>query len=179
MSLRTPGRTGRPAAPRSIVLAAASAGLALVLAACGTGQNWVEEGLDAVGNGAHATVGSLQVQNVTLVQGPEGSKSLALVASLLNQGTEPDSLIGATLGTNPAADGAISGAPVAVLPGGVPARVGYNADHGVSWYGVDAAVSTYQPVTLKFEKSGTVTINALIVPSAGYYEGITPAPSAT
>jgi copper(I)-binding protein len=176
MNLRTPGRT---AAPRSVVLAAASAALALALAACGTGQNWVEEGLDPAGNGVQATVGSLQVQNVTLVQGPEGSKSVALVASLLNRGTEPDALIAATLGANPAADGTISGAPVALLPGDTPTRIGYNADHGVSWYGVEAPVSSYQSVTLKFEKSGTVTVKALIGPATGYYEGIAPAPSAT
>ena len=175
----------RASAPRSRRSAVAVSTVALAavlgLTACGTGQKWVDEGLAPAGNGAYVTVGPVLAQNLTLVEGPAGSKSLALVGNLVNSGYTEDALVSATLPTkNAGAQGIISNGSIPIPPAGLTnTSIGYNSDHSVSFTGVDAPVSGYVPVTLAFKNAGQTTVSLLVVPPAGYYEGITPAPAAT
>ena len=148
------------------------------MSACGTGKDSVDEGLNPSGNGQFVTVGSLQAQNVTLVQGPPGSKSLTLVARLFNTGATPDALVGANLGTAPGTDAKITNSAVPIVPGPEAASVGFNSTDFVNFYSVDVPTASYVPVTLKFKDAGQTTLQVLVVPPAGYYEGIKPTPPA-
>jgi len=161
---------------RGLIAAVLAASVILGVSACGTGQNWVDQGRDPWGNGQFITVGQIQGQALTVVQGPEGSKSATLVGTFINPTAEPDALVGATLGESP---GTISGGSVALAPGGTSVRVGYNSDQYVTFAGVEAKPATYVPVTLTFEKAGETTVQMLVVPPTGYYEGITPGPVAS
>ena len=146
------------------------------MSACGTGKDWVDEGLSPSGNGQFVTVGSVQAQNVTLVQGPQGSKSLTLVARLFNTATTPDALIGANVGAAPGTDAKITNGSVPIAPGPEAASVGFNSTNFVNFYSVDVPTASYVPVTLKFKDAGQTTLQVLVVPPVGYYEGIAPTP---
>jgi hypothetical protein len=160
---------------RAIGTAAAVLVATIGLSACGTGQTWVDEGLAPSGNGAYVTVGPIKAQNLTLVAGPAGSKSLSLIGNLINNGREADALVSATLGTTP---GVISGGAIELLPSATQAHsIGYNSDNSVSFLAADSKVATYQTVTLSFKNAGDVTTSLLVVEPTGMYEGITPAAS--
>ena len=83
-------------------------------------------------------------------------------------------------------------AEVSVTIGGKPAYItpgldilafndlvdfGYDGSHWINAYDLDAAVSTYVPVQLQFEKAGNVEFTVLTVPPTGIYEGIAPMPA--
>ncbi len=145
------------------------------LTACGTGQNWVEEGLSPAGNGAYVTVGPIKAQNLTLVAGPVGSKSVSLIGNLINNGREADSLVSATLGGTPSTPGVISGGAILLLPSATQAHsIGYNSDTSVSFLATDSKVATYQTITLTFKNAGDVTTSVLVVEPTGMYSGVTP-----
>lgn len=124
------------------------------------------------GNGVDATAGAVHIENATLVLGPEGSGSATLTTRLINTGQEPDALTYATINGLPAyiTDGAGD-----LLPGGA-ASFGFESDAWINAYEFDAGVATYVPVQLGFQNAGLVDMSVLIVPPAGYYEGIAPTP---
>lgn len=158
-------------------LALVGAASALALAACGTGQNWVDEGLIPSGNGQSIDVGTIQAQNLTLVAGPEGSKTATLVATLINGGEKPDELASASVG---AVTGTIVGGPITIEPFAPQATsIGYRSPRAVDFSGLDATVATYVPLTLTFRDAGKATVSVLVVPPTGYYQGIAPRPAPT
>ena len=125
------------------------------------------------GNGTQAQVGPIRIENATLVMGPEGSQSGTLIASIVNGAQDPDRLIGVTIG----------GKPAYITPGqdvllfNELVNFGYDSLHWINAYTLDAAVSTYVPVQLQFEKAGNVDFTVLTVPPTGIYEGIAPNPA--
>lgn len=128
----------------------------------------------ATGNGVQAQAGLLRVENATLVTGPEGSRSATLMMRIINQGTEPDRLLAATI------DGvraSITGDTVDLLPG-TSVSFAYESDLWVNSYEFDAAQSAFVDVTLVFEKAGDATMQVLTVPPLSFYEGIAPNPPA-
>lgn len=128
----------------------------------------------ATGNGVQAQAGLLRVENATLVTGPEGSRSATLMMRIINQGTEPDRLLAATI------DGvraSITGDTVDLLPG-TSVSFAYKSDLWVNSYEFDAAQSAFVDVTLVFEKAGDATMQVLTVPPLSFYEGIAPNPPA-
>lgn len=130
------------------------------------------------GNGVEAAQGAIQIDNATLVLGPEGSGTATLVVRLTNTGVDPDRLTYAS----------INGAPATILqptggagePGemgpGVAVSYGFDSDGRIDAAGLDVAVSTYVPIELGFQNAGLAKLSVLAVPPTGYYEGITPAP---
>jgi len=108
------------------------------------------------------------------VDGPEGSRSATLIMRIVNGDPEPDNLLGVLIDNVPAY---VTG-EVVQLPPNQSIGFGYEADLWVSSYDFTADVSTYVPVALQFERAGIVEAEVLVVPPAGYYEGIEPVPPA-
>jgi len=177
----SPSRRTRRRRPLALAAAAAAAALTVGgLTACGTGQSWVDEGLTPSGNGQFINVGPVQAQNLTLVQGPEGARSVTLVGNLLNNGTTKDALVGASLNGAAETPAVISDGAITLLPDGInPPSMGYGGGPQVNFFGVDVQTSHYVPVTLRFESAGQTTVSVLVVTPTGYYEGIAPTPAAT
>jgi copper(I)-binding protein len=126
------------------------------------------------GNGVRATVGAMLIDNATLVRGPAGSGSGTLLMAISNRGKEEDQLVSVTIG---GAEATMEPAgPVAVPTNGI-VRFGFNADHWVNTYSLDAPISGYVPVQLTFAKAGVLSISVLTVEPTGYYAGITPNPA--
>jgi len=150
------------------------------LTACGTGQSWVDEGLTPSGNGQYVTVGPLKAQNLTLVQGPVGSKSVTLVGNLLNTGKSEDALVGASLDGATETPAVISDGSITLLPAGANSpSMGFGGGPQVNFFAVDVQTSHYVPVTLRFKSAGQTTVSLLVVAPTGYYEGIAPSPTPT
>lgn len=148
----------------------------LSLAGCFNGPNATTtmQAGQSTGNGVQAQAGLLRVENATLVTGPEGSRSATLMMRIVNQGTETDRLLAATI------DGvraSITGDAVE-LPPGASISFAYESDLWVNSYEFDAEPSAFVDVTLVFEKSGDTALQVLSVPPLSFYEGIAPNPPA-
>lgn len=129
------------------------------------------------GNGVHQDVGDVDVENATIVLGPEGSKTATLLAAFVDVTGTGDRLVGVK----------INGKPAAIFVDGKPAttveikpnstvKLGWEATTMVNAYEFEAAPSAYVPVEFTFEKSGIGTLSLLTVPAVGQYEGIVPTP---
>jgi hypothetical protein len=171
-STATKSRSGR----HRIAAALAVPVLALATSGCysGFGATTNMQATQNTGNGVRATIGAMLIDNATLVRGPEGSSSGTLIMAISNRGKEDDQLVSVTIGgaeatTEPAG-------PVAVPPNGI-VRFGFNADHWVNTYALDAPISGYVPVQLTFAKAGVLSISVLTVEPTGYYAGVTPNPA--
>ncbi len=154
-------------------IALASAGFALLVlgvTGCYNGQQATTtvQAANPTGNGQDANLGGIVVDNVTVVRGPGTTATLLMRAT--NQGVEMDALVGATINGETAE---IVGTVVELMPGD-SFSFGWESDYYVNAEVLDAPISSYVPVTLQFANAGTASLNVLIVPPVGMYEGIAP-----
>ena len=125
------------------------------------------------GNGVQATVGNIQIENATLVAGPEGTTTGTLTLRIVNTGQTPDSLVYTVIDNGPAyvTPGSETFVPNASV------SFGFDSKDWINTYTLKAAAGTYVPVELGFKEAGLVKISVLIVPPTGYYVGIAPNPA--
>ncbi len=150
--------------------------LALSLTGCFNGPQATTnaQATQPSGDGVWGQIGTMKVNNATLVLGPAGSKTATLIMTISNVGTAEDSLDFAT----------IAGASATILPAAeIPvapnssASFGYvGAANSVNAAQFETGESTYVPVTLTFKNSGILTLSVLTVSADGIYTGITPGP---
>ena len=150
--------------------------LALSLTGCFNGPQATTnaQATQPSGDGVWGQIGTMKVNNATLVLGPAGSKTATLIMTISNVGTAEDSLDSAT----------IAGASATILPAAnIPvapnssASFGYvGAANSVNVAQFETGESTYVPVTLTFKNSGILTLSVLTVSADGIYTGITPGP---
>jgi hypothetical protein len=130
-------------------------------------------------NGTQARIGSLRVENATLVTGPKDSKAATLIMSLFNDGREADTLVSVTIDGQPAIiSGAAQSAGGVELAPGAALTFGYqSSDSWLNAYDIAEAPSAYVPVQMTFRRAGVLNYTALSVPAVGIYEGIAPNPA--
>ena len=130
------------------------------------------------GNGVEVRQGAMDVENATIVLGPDGTNSATLIMRLVNVGPEPDALTYVTINGVPAQinDPAVPGETRVDIGPGQSVPFGYEATRWINTYDLQVEPSSWVPVELAFENAGLVTFNALTVPAVGYYEGIAPNP---
>ena len=80
--------TARKSTAAVVLAVAVSAGLA----GCASGFQAFTTTQRPSGNGANANLGQLQIRDVTIVQGAEGSRTGTLLLTVVNRGTEDDAL---------------------------------------------------------------------------------------
>ena len=124
------------------------------------------------GNGTQEIVGSLRIENATIVRDDAGKASL--VMAVFNQGDAADTLTAVTIDGQP-----IQTAPITVEPGAY-ATFGYGAEGAPAQnYLILDPIATpagsYSTVSLTFATNGIVDFTSLVVPDVGYYEGYVPA----
>jgi len=153
---------------RRVSLAAALL-LVPALASCYQGQNAGTTTQQASGSGTQAQVGEVWIAQLTLVTDEANSGDATLIGSIVNRGTEADTVDVIT------ADGqqvALTPSPVDV-PGGQTAQLGEDVEASVS--GMDAAAGQFVDVNVIFGASGAVDISVPVVPPVGFYEPYAPA----
>lgn len=155
--------------------------LAPLLTGCfnGPGATTTMQSTMNSGNGTQAQVGSIKIDNATLVTGPDGTTSGTLILSLFNVGNEPDTLVGVSINGKPAviSGKASVGSGVELAPG---AALTFGYQDSTSWmnsYDLTGAESSYVPVEMQFQRAGIASFTVLTVPAVGYYEGIAPNPA--
>lgn len=163
----------RPSARQISKIGLIAAGVALLtpaLTGCFNGMQASTnvQATTAAGNGMQGSVGTLAIDNATLVQGPATTGTLLMRVS--NQGGEADSLVNAVINGQPAE---IVGGSVEIGPG-ASVSFGWDSVHYVNTIALNVPVSSYVPVVLQFEKSGVLELDVLTVPPTGVYEGIAP-----
>ena len=154
-------------------LALIAAGLVLLvpsITGCFNGMNASTnvQSTTAPGIGVQATIGTLSIDNATLVTGPGTTGTLLM--RIANFGPIGDTLVQAQINGQPAE---IVGASVEI-PANDSIPFGWESVHYVNTIALNVGPSTYVPVTLQFEKSGAVDMQILTVPPTGVYEGIAP-----
>jgi len=162
-------------------LAAVALAAALVptLAACGSSRTAGTIQGDS-GNGVSVDVGPLQVRDLTLVQGPDGSRAGTFVLTIVNTSDEPDELLGVTVKGDSPATGVISGAGATggkvTLPPLSRTQIGYvGTTVTVDVTGIDIPPTAYVPVELRFAKAGRTEPEVMAAAPVLFYEGIAPA----
>ncbi len=131
------------------------------------------------GNGIEQSIGDLDVENATIVLGPEGSNSATVLASIVDVAGKGDRLIGATINGKPAqifANGALAQS-LDVKPNS-SVQLGWGAPNYINTYELSVPISSYVPVELAFERNGILKMSLLTVAPVGQYEGIAPSPTA-
>lgn len=159
---------------RRIAIAATVLMMSPALAGCwnGFGASTSMQNSMNTGNGTQTIVGSLRIENATIVRNDSGRASL--IVAVFNQGDAPDTLIGVTVNDQPVATD-----PVTIEPGSY-ATFGYGAEgapmeHILLIDPLETPTGSYAQVSLAFTTNGISEFVSLVVPDTGYYAGFVPA----
>ena len=158
---------------RRLALTATVVALTPMLAGCwqGFGAGTTVQSSMNSGNGTQDIVGSLRVENATVVRNEAGRASL--VMAVFNQGDAPDTLAGVVV------DGqALTVPPVVIEPGSF-VTFGYGAEgapveHVLLIDSLATPDGSYATVSLTFTTNGISEFTSLVVPDVGYYAGYVP-----
>lgn len=158
---------------RNIALVATVVAVSPMLAGCwqGFGASTTMQNSMNSGNGTQEIVGSLRVENATIVRNEAGRASL--VMAVFNQGDAPDTLAAVSVDGQP-----VNAAPVAIEPGSF-VTFGYGAEGAPAENlllieGFPTPAGSYSTVSLAFTANGVTEFTSLVVPDVGYYAGYVP-----
>lgn len=159
---------------RRLALAATVVAVSPLLAGCwqGFGASTTMQNSMNSGNGTQEIVGSLRVENATIVRNDAGRASL--VMAVFNQGDAPDTLAGVSIDGQP-----LAVPPVVIEPGSF-ATFGYGAEGAPAENfllveSLPTPAGSYSSVSLAFTTNGITEFTSLVVPDVGYYAGYVPA----
>jgi hypothetical protein len=159
---------------RNVALVVTVVAVSPMLAGCwqGFGASTTMQNSMNSGNGTQEIVGSLRVENATIVRNEAGRASL--VMAVFNQGDAPDTLAAVSIDGQP-----INAAPVVIEPGSF-ATFGYGAEGAPAENfllvdGFPTPTGSYSTVSLAFTTNGITEFTSLVVPDVGYYAGYVPA----
>ena len=144
---------------KSIVITSALA-FSLLLSGCGAGQNAATRMITRVTDGTEITVrengSEIRVVNLTLVDTQDGAA--VVVATIINQGTEPDQLLGFSVqGVQ-----AILSGESALLPNKPLFLEGEQANAKAVFLGANPKPGTHVTVSIGFAKAGFVSAEVII-----------------
>ena len=143
----------------SIVITSALA-LSLLLSGCGAGQNAATRMITRVTDGQEITVkengSEIRVVNLTLVDTEDGAA--VVVATIVNQGTEPDQLLGISV---QGVEANLTGETV-LLPNKPLFFEGEQANAKAVFPGANPQAGTHVKLSLGFAKAGFVSADVII-----------------
>lgn len=134
--------------------------LSLLLSGCGAGQNAATRMITRVTDGQEITVkengSEIRVVNLTLVDTEDGAA--VVVATIVNQGTEPDQLLGISV---QGVEANLTGETV-LLPNKPLFFEGEQANAKAVFPGANPQAGTHVKVSLGFAKAGFVSADVII-----------------
>ena len=144
---------------KSIVITSALA-FSLLLSGCGAGPNAATRMITRVTDGQEITIkengSEIRVVNLTLVDTGDGAA--VVVATIINQGTEPDQLLGFSV---QGVQATLSG-ETALLPNKPLFFEGEQANAKAVFPGANPTPGTHVTISLGFAKAGFVTAEVII-----------------
>jgi hypothetical protein len=152
--------------------------LATSLTACGAGQNAPTRLIKQVTDGVEATItennSKIKILNMLLVSTETGDA--VLVGTIVNQGAEPDQLLGIAVGGSQAT---LTGEKM--LNQNAPIRFeGDTANAKAVFYGVTPVAGRHVKLSLGFARAGMVSVDVIIRDKRDDYKNVTagtPAPA--
>lgn len=158
---------------RNIALVATVVAIIPMLAGCwqGFGASTTMQSSMNSGNGTQEIVGSLRVENATIVRNDAGRASL--VMAVFNQGDAADTLTSVTVDGQPIPTEAVTIEPGAYATFGYGAE-GAPADNFILVDPLQTPAGAYSSVSLTFTTNGITDFTSLVVPDVGYYAGYVP-----
>jgi hypothetical protein len=171
---------------RGALAASALAFSVAALSACGAGNN--SQTLEIKPDNAATSVGTIKVQNATVITQPDlTSTGPAVVsATVFNTGTEPETLQSIVVaGTGKTAElHATKSQPLTIAAGGRLILGGKGNASAVLASSREAITDgNAQKITFTFSKTGDVSLRAFVVPAESYFTGwgpsAVPSPSAS
>jgi len=152
--------------------------LAFTLAGCGLGNaTTMTQSMGGVGNGSDTEIGSMKVEDITVVVGADG---IGITATAINQSLTPDQLLSVKIDgvQSVLANNGIAAAAIDIK-GHAAVRIGF-IDGFSATQGSNPTViaGQYTPVYFHFAEAGGVTVNALVVAKSDYYSDVITTPVA-
>ncbi|MHB9860791.1 copper chaperone PCu(A)C [Streptomyces sp. YIM S03343] len=157
------------------------------LAACGAGNN--SQTLQITPDNAATTVGTIKIQNATVITQPDGGASggpAVISATLFNTGTTAQTLDSVAVDGDGSAELSPAGGKGKVtVPAGGSVILGGkgNAAAALASPGANVQDGNAQKVTFTFSETGAVSLRAFVVPAESYFTkwgpSTIPTPTAT
>lgn len=145
---------------RTSILISSALAFSLLLSGCGAGQNAATRMITRVTDGTEITVkengSEIRVVNLTLVDTEDGAA--VVVATIVNQGSEPDQLLGFSV---QGVQATLSG-EVVLLPNKPLFFEGEQANAKAVFSGANAKPGTHVSVSLGFARAGFVSADVII-----------------
>jgi len=147
--------------------------VALLITGCGVGPNAFTNQQGPTGDGTYQEINNVYAQNVVVVV--DANANATLVATLINNSGQEDSLIDVVVGSpSPQQINFTPGKPIN-LPQGKRVNLGNSPEAAhVDLLNFPVKTSSYVSVTLVFENAGALPLTVLTVTPTDIYEGIGP-----
>ena len=156
---------------RTTIVITSALAFSLLLSGCGAGQNAATRMITRVTDGQEITIkengSEIRVVNLTLVDTGDGAA--VVVATIINQGTESDQLLGFSV---QGVEATLSG-ETALLPNKPLFFEGEQANAKAVFAGANAKPGTHVTVSLGFAKAGFVSAEVIIRDKRDAFKNVT------
>jgi len=164
---------------RRVAAACLAAALAAGLTGCGAGKDAGTNTQQASGSGTNVTYNGIDLRQILLVAGPDGTASAVLIGTVVNTG--PDDVIQAVTIMNPPGSTSYIGG-TSTVNGTIPlaknssTRIGFNSEDHVDFHNISVPATSYVDLEMRFANAGVIPVHVMVVPAIGNFAGIGPLP---
>ena len=162
-------------------VAAISLAVALTagLTGCGEGFDAGTNTQQASGSGTNVTYNGIDLRQILLVAGPDGTSSAVMLGTIVNTGAD-DVLESVTILNPPGTSSYIAGTSTVngtiPLPSKSSTRIGFNSEDHVDFHNISVPATSYVDMELRFANAGVIPVHVMVVPATGSFIGIIPLP---
>jgi len=164
---------------RRVAAACLATALAAGLTGCGVGKDAGTITQQASGSGTNVTYNGIDLRQILLVAGPDGTASAVLIGTVVNTG--PDDVIQSVTIMNPPGSTPYIGG-TSTVNGTIPlaknssTRIGFNSEDHVDFHNISVPATSYVDLEMRFANAGVIPVKAMVVPAIGNFAGIGPLP---
>jgi len=169
----------RTSSLRRVAAVSLAAALAAGLTGCGAGPDAGTSTQQASGSGTNVSYNGIDLRQILLVAGPDGTSSAVMIGTIVNTGAD-DVLQSATILNPPGSTPRIAG--TSTVNGTIPlgaetsTRVGFNSEDHVDFTNISVPATSYVDMEMRFANAGVIPVHVMVVPAIGSFIGIAPLP---
>jgi hypothetical protein len=155
------------------------AALTAGLTGCGAGRDAGTSTQQASGSGTNVSYNGIDLRQILLVAGPDGTSSAVMIGTIVNTGSD-DVLQAVTILNPPGSTSYIGGTSTVngtiPLPTESSTRIGFNSEDHVDFHNISVPATSYVDMELRFANAGVIPAHVMVVPAVGSFIGIVPLP---
>ncbi len=164
---------------RRVAAIAMVATLTVGLTGCGAGWDAGTSTQQASGSGTNVTYNGIDLRQILLVAGPDGTSSAVMIGTIVNTGSD-DVLEAVTILNPPGSTSYIAGTNTVngtiPLPAKSSTRIGFNSEDHVDFHNISVPATSYIDMEMRFANAGVIPVHVMVVPAVGSFIGIVPLP---